>query len=196
MLFQRRSLVVKERVAVLKLTDTYDLFAPETGQAVGLAREEPGAWAKYGRLLVNKQLLPTRINVYETEGMPPVLSLRKKAGLFRHKVVVTDSQGAIIGRLQSKVFSLGGGFFVLDAADNRVGEVKGDWKGWNFKLISSTGAETGVITKTWAGLGKELFTSADNYVVSVPAGAPGSPADLALVLAVGLAIDIVFKERK
>jgi hypothetical protein len=52
------------------------------------------------------------------------------------------------------------------------------------------------VTKKWAGIGKELFTSADTYVIDL-APSSRSSADVApLLLAAGLSIDIVFKEKK
>jgi uncharacterized protein YxjI len=74
--------------------------------------------------------------------------------------------------------------------------VKGDWKGWNFQITSSTGEELGSITKKWAGLGKELFTNADTYVIALSAGAAGRPDVAALLLAAGLAVDTVYREKK
>jgi hypothetical protein len=43
-------------------------------------------------------------------------------------------------------------------------------------------------------LGKELFTSADNYVISIN-GAPSREMSI-LLLASGLAVDTVLKEKK
>ena len=70
--------------------------------------------------------------------------------------------------------------------------MKGDWKGWNFKFLDSAGQEMGVVTKKWAGLGKELFTSADNYIIEIKEGT----ANNALLLAAAIAIDTVFKESE
>jgi hypothetical protein len=70
--------------------------------------------------------------------------------------------------------------------------VKGDWKGWNFRLLDVTGREMGIVTKKWAGLGRELFTNSDQYIIEVKE----SSASNALLLAAALAIDIVFKERQ
>ena len=79
--------------------------------------------------------------------------------------------------------------------DQQVAEVKGNWKGWDFRFLSKSGREIGTVTKKWAGLGKELFTSADNYVISLTdLGGAGQGAS-ALLLAAGLSIDIVFKEQ-
>ena len=196
MLLNRRTFFVKERVAFIKLTDTYDIFDPESGQPIGIAKEEPPGWAKYGRLLVKKSFLPTVVNVYEDEESPPVVTLKRGFTFLRPKVHVTNAQGAAIGRFEGKLFSLGGGFFVCDPAGNRVAEIKGDWKGWNFQFLDASGNEIGVVTKQWAGFGKELFTSADNYMISLADAAPKGTDSAALLLAAGLAIDIVFKEGK
>lgn len=199
MLLNRRQYFVKERVAFVKLTDTFDILDPESGSQIGTAKEEPPGWAKFARLMVNKKLMPTAVNVYEgngEDGSPPVFSLRRGMTLLKPKVTVTDAKGAELGRFEGKLFSVGGGFWVVDTSGNRVAEVKGDWKGWNFKFLDATGNEIGVVTKKWSGFGKELFTSADNYMISLSDAAPRGPESAALLLAAGLAIDIVFKETK
>ena len=192
-LLDRTTFFVKEHTGLLKLTDTYDLLDPETGEPVGIAKEEPPAWAKWLRLLVKKQLMPTRVNIYETEGAPPVLSIVRGVVIFRSKVLVIAGDGTSLGYFKSKIFSLGGGFHVYDNSDQKVAEVKGDWKGWNFKFLNTQGSELGTVTKKWAGLGKELFTSADNYMISLN-GDGSNRAVAALLLAAGIAIDTVFKE--
>lgn len=196
-LLSHRQFFVKERVAMVKLTDTYDIFEPVSQGQIGVAIEEPPTWAKFARLLVNKRFLPTTVNIYEDEAEGPVFSLVKKPGFLRVKVMVQDARGTQFGMLQSKVMSLGGGFHVMNPSGAIVAQVKGDWKGWNFRLLNDSGDELGVVTKKWAGIGKEFFSSADNYVISLndDAGTGSNPKLAALLLAAGLAIDIVFKER-
>jgi uncharacterized protein YxjI len=196
MLLEKSRFFIKERAHLLKLTDTYDILDPDTQQPIGIAKDEPPSWAKFLRLLVKKTLLPTRINVYEHEAAPPLVSLQKAPGVFRTTVVVTDRAQGTLGRFRSKLFSLGGGFFVFDDHGQQVAEVKGDWKGWNFKLLDISGNELGVVTKKWAGIGKEMFTSADNYMISLAPTGGGPHNRAALLLAAGLAIDTVFKEKQ
>lgn len=69
--------------------------------------------------------------------------------------------------------------------------VQGNWTGWEFRFLTASGDELGVVSKKWAGVAKEFFTSADNYVVAVHH--PDSAA-ATLLLAAGLAIDTVHKE--
>ena len=194
-LLDRQIFLVKEHVAILKLTDAFDILDPSTGQKIGIAREEPPGWAKWLRLAVNKQLLPTTVNIYEQEGAPPLASIHRGFTMFRSKITVVAGDGTPLGYFKSKLFSLGGGFFVFNNTDQQVAEVKGDWKGWNFKFLASGGREIGTVTKKWAGLGRELFTSADNYIISITDPEMTGPAASALLLAAGISIDIVFKEK-
>lgn len=193
-LLQRTLFFVRERTAILKLVDTFDILDPTSGQAIGLAKEEPPTWAKWLRLLVNKQQLPTAVNIYEHENQPPVLTIQRGFTFLRSKIRVSSGSESL-GYFKSKLFSLGGGFNVFDNRDQQIAEVKGDWKGWNFRFLTKAGREIGTVTKKWAGLGRELFTSADNYVIAITdLNSAGSAAASALLLAAGLAIDIVFKE--
>lgn len=190
-LFQRNTYVVKERVGFMKLVSVYDLLDAQSGQPIGIAKEEPGEFIKYFRLLVNNKWLPTTVNVYENEGAPPVLSIRRGVALFRPRVQVIVG-GRELGYFQKKVISLGPSFRIFDAQEQEVGAVKGDWKGWNFQLLGPNGQELGRVTKKWAGLAKELFTTADTYVIDLHDTRPGTAE---LLLAAGLAIDTVFKEK-
>ena len=63
-------------------------------------------------------------------------------------------------------------------------------------LLDVNGGELGVITKKWAGIGRELFTSADNYMISLSETAATQAGNVVLLLAAGLAIDVVFKEKE
>lgn len=193
-MLDRKTYVVKERPGVLRLTDTYDILDPDNGQQIGIAKEEPPGIIKYLRLLGNNKFLPTVVNVYEREGEPPILSIRRGVALFRPKVHVTTREREI-GYFRAKVLSIGPSFRIFDMQDNEIGTVKGDWKGWNFQLLGPAGEELGRVTKKWAGLARELFTTADTYVIALSDSAAGRRDVAHLLLAAGLAIDTVFKEK-
>jgi len=191
-LLDYRRVFVRERLGMLKLTDAYDLVDPESKAVIGIAAENVGGWIKFGRLLLGRSFLPTRIDISPGENRPPVLVLKRNVGFLRKTVTVFDGSGAQFGYFKSKVFSFGGGFLVFSPDHLQFADVKGDWKGWNFKFVDNAGQEMGLVTKKWAGFGKELFTSADNYIVEIKEGT----ANNALLLAAAIAIDTVFKEKK
>ncbi len=194
-MLNQKTYFIREHVGFMKLSDTYDILNPQTQEQIGIAKEKPGTLILLLRFLVNKQMLPTKVFVYE--GANPedetklLFSIQRGFTLFRSRVNICDAQGRIIGWLRSKLFSLGGAFCVFDAADNEVAAVKGDWKGWNFRFLDKSESEIGTITKKWAGIGKELFTSADNYILSLNQNP--TPENAILLLAAGLAVDTIYK---
>ena len=193
-LFDRKTYVVKERVGLMKLVSTYDLLDAQSGAPIGVAVEEPPGLVKYLRLFMNNHWLPTAVKVYEREGSPPVLTIHRGVALFRPKVDVRTGTGSI-GYFRAKLLSIGPSFRIFDANDSEIGLVKGDWKGWNFQLLSPSGQVLGHVTKKWAGFAKELFTTADTYVIDIGESAAGRKDVAQLLLAAGLAIDTVFKEK-
>ena len=196
-MLNRKSYFIREHVGFMKLSDTYDILDPETQTQIGIAKEKPGALVLVLRFLIGKQLLPTKVFVYE--GTNPedenrlLFSIQRGITLIRSRVNICDSRGTIIGWLKSKALSLGGAFYVFDAADNQVAFVKGDWKGWNFRFLDRSENEIGTITKKWAGIGKELFTTADNYMIAL--NQEPKPENAILLLAAGLAVDTIYKEQ-
>lgn len=183
---------------MLKLVDTYDILDPQTQTPIGIAKERPGALVQIFRFVVNKQMLPTKVYVYEGDNPDDasklLFSIKRGFTFLRSKVEILDPSGKVVGWFKSKLFTIGDAFRVFDASGVEVALVKGDWKGWNFRFLDSTGNEIGTVTKKWAGIAKELFTSADNYVIALDK--EPEPAKAVLLLAAGLAVDTVYKERK
>ena len=58
-----------------------------------------------------------------------------------------------------------------------------------------TEASSERVTKKWGGLGKELLTSADNYIIALTDVRQLPQNTAMLLLAAGLAFDIVDKEK-
>ncbi|MFO0976030.1 MAG: phospholipid scramblase-related protein [Planctomycetaceae bacterium] len=195
-MLDRSAYFIKEHVGFLKLSDTYDILDPDTQQQIGIAKEKPTTLVHILRFLINKKLLPTQVFVYE--GSDPenqanlLFSIRRGVSFLRTRVDILDENGQIVGFMKNKLLSLGGAFTVYDAAGTEVAMVKGDWKGRNFRFLDTNQNEIGKIAQQWAGLAKEMFTSADKYIISL--NETPTPGKAILLLAAGLAIDTVFKE--
>jgi len=193
-MLELQNFLIKEQVAFLKTTDTYDIFNPETGAQVGQAQEVIAAFAGILRMFIGKKLMSTKVEVREHPEGSLVFVIKKPVAFFRSTVEVYDSQGEKLGYFKSKLLSFGGGFWVYDNEDQQFAEVKGNWTGWEFRFVTPEGIELGQVTKKWAGMMKELFTSADNYVVAVSPHLAEQPIAKMLLLAAALAIDIVYYE--
>lgn len=196
-MLNRRQFFIREHVRMLERSDIYDILDPETQEQIGIAKERPGLAVDFLRSLINKRRLPTQVYVYsgndsdDTSAL--VFSIRRGFSFFRSRVNIVTRDGEVAGWFKSELFWrwLGDAFFrVFDASGMEVGIVKGAWKGWSF--LDGQNNELGTITKKWAGIGKALFTSADNYMISISVEPDTSKS--MLLLAAGLAIDIVYEE--
>ncbi len=195
MLLDRSRFFVKEQVAILKLTDAYDIFDPDTEEQVGIAKEVPGTFVKLMRLLINKKLLPTAVEVRSSENDQLEFSIKRPVSFFRSQVDVFDAKGEKVGYFQSKVFSLAPSFTVFTADGQKFAEIKGKFFGRDFTFLGQGDKPVGVVKKKWQGLAKALFTSADNYLIEVDESMQDKKIAKLLLLAATLALDIVYYEK-
>ena len=189
----RNLFLVKEHVGMFKAANNYDIYDPDTGNIIMECREERlGTLTKLCRFTDLKRMTPFDIQIRSPEGNQVVRVTRGIAVLLS-KVNVLDQHDRPLGGFKQKFFSLGGAFNVLDADDNVICQLKGKWTGWNFRFMAN-GAEFAHVTKKWAGIGKEFFTSADNYVLKISESVPKDHVARQLILAAVMCIDMVLKE--
>jgi len=194
-LLRLNRILVKERLGFFRLADCYDLFDPDSGRSVGVCQEAPPWYSHLLRLVLSKVVLPTVVEVRPDGLQQPLFRIRRGFRLFRAVVQIEDGIGRPIGSLRSKLLRLRLEFSVFDNSKREIAKVTGDWKGWNFQLTATSGEILGTITKKWAGIGKELFTSADNYIVELSETRSDDDKVRTMLLAAALAIDICYKER-
>ncbi len=145
------------------------------------------------RLVSNlDQFLTHKLGVYDRDGSK-VVELKRPAKVMKSTVEVSDANGQLVGKIvQKNVF--GKKRFVLeDVSGQMLGGINAEnWRAWDFAIEDQTGAEIGRITKKWAGLLREGFTTADNYVLNVTGSATGELRMLILASAAG--IDLALKQ--
>ncbi|MBN2301262.1 MAG: RNAase [Lentisphaerae bacterium] len=186
--------LVKEHLGILKAANNYDIYDPESGTVIMECREERlGFLTKILRFTDYKTMTPFDIQIKTPDGRP-VVRVKRGIRIFLSKVQVLNEKNAVIGWFKQKLFSVGGSFNVLDANERTVCQLKGKWTGWDFKFLAGD-KELAHVTKKWAGLGKELFTSADNYILKISETVPPGNVVRQLILAAVMCIDMVLKEK-
>lgn len=189
----RNLFLVKEHVGMFKAANNFDIYDPQTNQIIMECREEKlGFFTKMLRFTDYKRMTPFDIQVRTPDGRQ-VVRVTRGVSVFLSKVRVLDENDMPIGGFQQKLFSIGGKFDVLDRNDQPVCTLKGKWTSWDFQFISGAN-ELARVTKKWAGLSKELFTTADTYMLSISDSVPADQPVRKLILAAVLCIDMVLKE--
>ena len=185
---------IKEHVRLFKAANSFDIYNPETNQIVLQCLEENlGFFTKLFRFTNYKRMTPFDIDIKTSMG-EKILSVRRGVSWFLSHVDVLDGRGVLIGMFRQKFFSIGGKFEVLDASGHLLCTLKGSWTSWDFKFVSADNKEFARVTKKWSGLGKELFTSADNYMLQISPSVPPDSPLRQLIMAAVMCIDLVLKE--
>ena len=192
-LLNKNLFLIKEHVGMFKAANNFDIYDAEKNQHILNCREPNlGAFTKIFRFTDYKRMTPFDIQISTTEGKP-VLSVRRGFTFFRSVVEVFDEQNVLLGTFRQRMLSFGGKFEIYDATGNMICDLQGKWTGWDFKF-SAGDKELAQVSKKWAGMGKEFFTSADNYVLSIDKNVPENDKVRPLILAAVMCIDMVLKE--
>ncbi len=192
-ILQRNLYVVKEHVGMFKAANNYDILDPETGEIILHCREPHlGMITKMLRFTDYKRMTPFDVRITTTDG-DPVVTIQRGISIFLSKVKVLDENEKHIGGFKQKLFTIGGKFDVLDTRDEPLCQLQGKWTSWSFEFIAGDKV-LGKVSKKWAGVGKELFTTADTYVLEIDSAVPADSPTRMLILAAVMCIDMVLKE--
>ncbi len=192
-ILSRNLFFVKEHIGMFKAANNYDIHDPENQDIIMTCREEKlGFFTKFLRFTDYKRMTPFDVEIKTSTG-EKVLTVKRGVSIILSTVEVFDENDQLVGRFKQKFFSIGGKFDVLDPNDQTLCTLKGKWTSWDFKFIKGND-EFAHVSKKWAGLGKELFTTADNYMLSINEKVPNDSSMRLLILAAVMCIDMVLKE--
>ena len=155
-------------------------------------RSRSATFTKLLRFTDYKRMTPFNLQLRAPDEAP-VARIRRPVSIFLSKVDVLDEKEQRVGGFKQKLFSIGGAFSVLGASDQPLCDLKGKWTSWEFRFLAGDN-ELARMTEKWAGLGKELFTSADNYMLSISDEVPKDNPVRQLIMASVMCIDLVLKE--
>ena len=191
--FTTNNYFIDEKVNFLKFENEYKVYN-ESGEHIGAVMQKISVGQKILRLLLNKAMLPFNLDIVNIDNMQEA-SISRGWTFFMSTIKVSDADGNAIGTVKQKFKLFKPTFIISDASNSQIAEITGDWKAWNFTIKDGNGNEIGQITKKWAGVMKEIFTTADKYVVSIDPNYSNQKNKKA-ILACAITIDMVLKESK
>src|SRR5262245_44641058 len=194
-LLDRKTIFVREHVGMFKAANAYDLLDPQTQAVVGRAQEKVrGLFSKMLKFTNWKTRLSFTIHFHDASaGDAVALTVHRPFTWFRSVVTVTDGDGRTIGQFRQKLLAIGPKMWILDPAGKEIGMLTGNWTGWHLEVKDSSERVLASVTKKWAGIGRELFTSADNYIIDLSDDV--KDADMRrLLFAAPITADMVYKE--
>ena len=193
-ILEKNLYLFKEHLGLLKAHNNYDIYDPESKEMILHCRETNlNIFYKIVRIFLRdyKRMTPFEIEVRGLSGKK-ILKVKKGLSLFLSKIQVFDENDNIVGIFKQRL-SFKSNFDMLDKREKLVCKLKGNIIGWNFKFLKGD-TEVGLVTKKWAGIGKEMFTSADNYILEIKDKVEKDSPLRLLILAAVICIDMVIKE--
>jgi len=192
-ILNRNLFFIKEHVGIFKAANNFDILDPESQEIIMHCREEKlGFFTKMLRFTDYKRMTPFNVEIKTPSGAK-VLTVKRGISIILSTVEVFDENDVLVGSFKQKLFSIGGKFNVLDPNENVLCKLQGKWTSWDFKFANENN-EFGHVSKKWAGLGKEMFTTADNYMLEINESVPKDDPLRTLILGAVICIDMVLKE--
>ncbi|QLJ03899.1 DUF2510 domain-containing protein [Streptomyces sp. NEAU-sy36] len=191
-LFTEPVLVVNQKAKLIEVTNEYKVM-DQHGREIGSVTEiGQGVLKKILRFVSSlDQFMTHKLEIRDAHGQPQLV-LTRPAKFFKSRVIVTRPDGSPVGEIVQQNM-IGKINFAMNADGRQVGAIKAEnWRAWNFAIVDHADNEVARITKTWEGLAKTLFTTADNYVLQIHYQLP-EPL-LSLVVATALTVDTALKQ--
>jgi uncharacterized protein YxjI len=192
-LLNHNVLVINQKAKLIELTNEYRIFDAQ-GNEIGVIRQEGQSTARKVLRLVSKvdQFLTHKLSVYDRSG-GKVVELTRPAKFLTSTVHVSDGQGRDVGKIVQQNVVGKKRFALQTPAGEDVGSINAEnWRSWDFTIQDRSGLEVGRITKKWAGILKEGFTTADNYILNVTGMV--SPDLRLMILASAAGVDLALKQ--
>jgi len=191
--FSNNTFVIDEEIAAFKLSNAYKVYNGE-GQEIGAIQEHKSFLRILLGLFLSDSMLPFELNILNEDGKR-VAQLKRGITLFMSQVRIFDENGKVVGSFKQRFTLLKPKFTLVNTLGKEIATIKGDWKAWAFDITDASKQKIGSVDKKWNGLGKELFTTADKYMVSIDPSLTDESTRIAIA-SVAATIDMILKEGK
>lgn len=191
--FENSEFFIDEKVHFIKMSNEYKVYN-KNGEQIGMVKQMLSGGQTALRLILNKAMLPFVLNINDHNGNTLIV-IKRGWTWWTSKITIQEPSGRVLGYIKQKMRFFKPLFKVLSPDMQEVGLITGDWKAWNFEIKDMGGNIIGNITKKWAGVAKELFTTADKYIVTIR---PEYTHEMnkVIILSAAITIDMVLKESK
>jgi Scramblase/Protein of unknown function (DUF2510) len=191
-IFTEPILVVNQKAKVIEVNNQYAVH-DATGRQIASVNQVGQSTAKKVLRVVSNldQFMTHKLEVRDAAGQL-TMAITRPRKVFKSTVVVENQHGQELGRIVQENM-IGKIHFALMSGAQTIGAIRAEnWRAWNFRIEDAAGNEVARITKTFEGVLKTMFTTADNYVLQIHTQMP-EPL-LSLVVASALSVDTALKQ--
>jgi uncharacterized protein YxjI len=191
-IFSEPVLVVNQKAKIIEVNNEYAIYDQHGRQLGAIRQVGQSAAKKVARVLLNvDQFLTHSLQIVDMSGAVQ-LTITRPRKVMKSRFIVGDGNGREVGQIVQKNM-LGKIRFGFEVGGQEIGSLNAEnWRAWDFNIRDGGGTEVARIKKTWEGLARTMFTTADNYVVQIPR--PLDEPLRSLVVASALSVDTALKQ--
>lgn len=183
---------MSQKAKLIEINNQYTV-SNDQGHVLATVNQVGQSKAKKVLRLVSNldQYMTHKLEIADTNG-EVLMRLTRPRKIIKSTIIVADANDNEIGRIVQENM-IGKIHFAMEVNGQKIGSIRAEsWLAWDFRIEDASGTEIARIDKTWAGALKELFTTADNYAVSIKTTIE-QPL-LSLVVAAALSVDTALKQ--
>jgi uncharacterized protein YxjI len=191
-IFSEPVLVVNQKAKLIEVNNEYAIYDQHGAQLGAIRQVGQSAAKKVARVLLDiDQFLTHSLQIVDMAGAVQ-LTVTRPRKVLKSRFLVGDGSGREIGQIvQKNVF--GKIRFGFESGGHEIGSLNAqNWRAWDFSVLDASGDEIARIKKTWEGLARTMFTTADNYVVRIHR--PLEEPLRSMVIASALSVDTALKQ--
>lgn len=191
-IFTEPVLVVNQRAKLMEMNSEYSVFDQNGRQLAAVVQVGQSTAQKALRFMTKYDRFMThRLEIRDAHGRP-MLRVTRPATMWKSQVHVERGDGMQLGEIsQQNVF--GKIEFAVISQGRQIGAIQGkNWLSWDFAINDHLGNRVASVNKTFGGM-KTVFTTADNYVLSIHQQL--QEPMLSLVIASALTIDTALHQQ-
>lgn len=197
---QYQKLTVRQRkrwleiIFSLEMKNTYEVYDQNQMPVLRVQEQGRGVGSFFKRIFFGTLRWFTA-HVTDLGTQSTLLHIERPFRFVFHRIEVSDANGQKLGAVQRRWSWVRRIYDVEDASGHVVMRLFGPvFRPWTFELrLAGSDASIGLLQKRWSGLGKELFTDADNFGIDL--SQVTDPTLKALLFSATVLVDVVHFER-
>ena len=136
------------------------------GEEIGLIKQKVKDWQRILPLLINKSILPFRIEITDKNGAL-IATILRGFGIWDSRMKIIDENGNIVGVVKLNFSVLSRTLSITDPiSGNCLAKITGNGKGWDFDIIDNKGIRIGEINKS-SLQSNPAFEDNDKYCTTI-----------------------------
>ncbi len=186
----RKKYAISEEVGATSLNEFFKIADPESGETLAVVEEQSSTVQMIAKAFLDKAFLPVRLLMKNPAG-EKIIEISQPSSFLRSVFTVKNADQKTLCVFKQRLSLFRPGIDVVDGNGQKLGSLDGNWRFRSFQFKDNNGNVLASIRHQYAGIARELFTTADDYEIDIH----GDSSMTLISLAAVICIDFIYHEN-